>query len=75
MKVDERVCAAALLLKHAPELAPFVDWLKARREAARDRLEAVPAHSDSGRALELKQILDFIEQSPQMLDKLRAAKK
>ncbi len=71
LREEVRLREAALFLRNAPELLPFVTWLKTRRETARDRLEAAPTERDSGRSLELKEILELIEDAPQVLEKLR----
>jgi hypothetical protein len=71
LRTQERIQEVALLLRNAPEFQLFIAWLKDRREKARDRLEAKANDTDSGRAAELREILQFIEDSPVVLERLR----
>lgn len=71
----ELVYEGALRIKHDPAFAPFLDYLKVKRETARDLCETrtgEDAVRAQGRALELKDVLNLIEQAPNLLEKVRA---
>ena len=58
-----------------PEFAAFHAWLRARREAARDKCESGASddvtHRAQGRAQEIKEILDLLENAGDYLEKIR----
>lgn len=61
-----------------PEFSAFHEWLQQRREAARDKCEAGATdevtHRAQGRAQELREILDVLENAGAYLEKLRPQK-
>lgn len=65
MRLDDRTIRAFALMKN-PELAPVVDWLKAQRAEALERLATPDVSTDfgviQGEARTLKGILETIEQ-------------
>ena len=73
-KTQEPALESALRLRHDPALAPFVEWLKERREQARNACEGQSGEAllrAQGRAQELKEVLNFIETAPAVLEKQR----
>lgn len=72
----EQVYEAALRLRHDPAMRPFLEHLAERREKHRDVCESTSgdqAARAGGRAQELKDILNLIEQAPSLLEKYRPA--
>lgn len=73
-KTQEPALESALRIRHDPAFAPFLEWLKERREQARNECESQLAEAllrAQGRALALKEVLNFIETAPSVLEKLR----
>jgi ABC-type Fe3+ transport system substrate-binding protein len=63
---------ALLKIRNRDDLHAFVDWLKELRENARNQLETQVqgVQIAQGKAQVLKEILDAIESSPKVLEKL-----
>ena len=74
VRVDERV-ARCLALMRSPEMQPLIEFLKARRQETLERLgEATGEEMKSrlqGRNLELKEILEMVEQAETLFAKTR----
>ena len=74
IRVDERV-ARCLALMRTPEMQPFVEFLKSRRQETLERLgEATGEEMKSrlqGRNLELKEILEMVDQAETLIAKTR----
>lgn len=73
----DRHLLEALLRLRSPELAPIVEWLRSRREAARDACTSLSGEAlmrAQGKAGELKELLESISKAPELLDKLRKSK-
>lgn len=74
VRVDERTARCFALLR-APEMQPLVEFLKARRQETLERLgEATGEEMKSrlqGRQIELKEILEMVEQGETLFAKTR----
>lgn len=73
-KIEEPVLESALRLRHDPTLAPFMEWLRGRREHASNQCESLTGDGlmrAQGRAQELREILKFVEDAPSIFEKLR----
>jgi hypothetical protein len=71
----EAVLESALRLRNDPAFLPFINYLKTRREAARDRAETALDEAEvrrcQGRGQELRDVLNLIEEAPSRLEKVR----
>ncbi len=74
IRIDERV-ARCLALMRTPEMQPLVEFLKSRRQETLERLgEATGEEMKSrlqGRNLELKEILEMVDQAETLVAKTR----
>lgn len=74
VRVDERV-ARCLALMRSPEMQPLIEFLKARRQETLERLGDVQGEEMKsrlqGRNLELKEILEMVEQAETLFAKTR----
>lgn len=74
VRVDERV-ARCLALMRSPEMQPMIEFLKARRQETLERLGDVQGEEMKsrlqGRNLELKEILEMVEQAETLFAKTR----
>lgn len=74
VRVDERV-ARCLALMRSPEMQPLIEFLKARRQETLERLGDVQGEEMKsrlqGRNLELKEILEMVEQAEMLFAKTR----
>ncbi len=75
-KLDAKSARALQVIRAAPELAPFLNYLRLRRDAHRDALETSPNERitarHQGAAEELKTLLTEIEQANTTYLKLTA---
>jgi replicative superfamily II helicase len=74
VRVDERV-ARCLALLRSPEMQPFLQFLKDRRQETLERLGDVQGEEMKsrlqGRNLELKELLEMVEQAEMLYAKTR----
>lgn len=74
VRVDERV-ARCLALMRSPEMQPLIEFLRARRQETLERLGDVQGEEMKsrlqGRNLELKEILEMVEQAETLFAKTR----
>ena len=74
VRVDERV-ARCLALLRSPEMQPLIEFLKARRQETLERLGDVQGEEMKsrlqGRNLELKELLEMVEQAEMLYAKTR----
>lgn len=74
VRVDERV-ARCLSVLRSPEMQPLLEFLKARRQDTLERLGDVQGEEMKsrlqGRNLELKEILEMVEQAEMLYAKTR----
>ena len=74
VRVDERV-ARCLALMRSPEMQPLIEFLKARRQETLERLGDVQGEEMKsrlqGRNLELKEILEMVDQAEMLYAKTR----
>lgn len=71
MKPDNQVYEAAVKLRN-DEMKPFVEWLRAEREAAKEFLTTAPeaiVSAVQGKAQFIAVVLELIEDAPAILDK------
>lgn len=69
-KISRQVYEAALKLR-APELAPFLEWVREERREAMEKLITAPADRLpilQGEARQLSAILNLVDIAPAMLD-------
>lgn len=75
MKTPDHLYECLLRVRNSPDMAPLREWLVAKREDMRDRMESlheqVPMFRAQGAAIVLKDLIDLIEESPRLLDKGR----
>lgn len=70
--MDTKVLEVCLRLRNDPSLAPFLDWLKAEREAVRTRLETLSTthvQTAQGEAQRLADIINKIEDAPKLFER------
>ena len=74
VRVDERIARCLALLK-SPELKPLLEFLKARQQETLARLVDTQDKDQmvrlQGRAVELKEILELIDQGEVLFNKTR----
>ena len=74
VRVDERV-ARCLALLRSPEMQPLIEFLKNRRQETLERLGDVQGEELKsrlqGRNLELKEILEMVDQAEMLYAKTR----
>ena len=74
VRVDERV-ARCLALLRSPEMQPLIEFLKNRRQETLERLGDVQGEEMKsrlqGRNLELKEILEMVDQAEMLYAKTR----
>ena len=74
VRVDERV-ARCLSVLRSPEMQPLLEFLKARRQDTLERLGDVQGEEMKsrlqGRNLELKEILEMVDQAEMLYAKTR----
>lgn len=74
VRVDERVARCLVLLK-SPEFKPLLEFLQARKQDTLDSLVNVQDKDQmirlQGRAIELKEILELVDQGDALIAKIR----
>lgn len=74
VRVDERVARCMALLR-SPEMQPFLQFLKDRRQETLERLGDVQGEEMKsrlqGRNLELKELLEMVDQAEMLYAKTR----
>lgn len=74
MNIDFQIARSLQLLK-SPELAPFMEYLKAERadalEKAATHVELLHIAREQGKAQFLKQLLEYVSKSDTLASKLR----
>ena len=73
---EPAVLQCAMRLRNDPAMRPFLEYLARRREKHRDVCESASGETAlraAGRSQELKELLDLVERSRDLLDKCNPA--